>query len=325
MKKATFSLMLFFALIFTSTQVFALKIVFIHGANIGMVSQKEATEKFTQSFIDRIRKGNPYFVSYRDSSKSLKQQAIYTANQLYAALRNDTSIIVVAHSMGNLVTRYIMAAPTTDGLTSYQRYQMHVVGNKVKRLISIAGPHNGSKAADYVYAIVKNSLANAIVGMFGINTDAFKDLRPSLWYSWNRGKLAPSTFKRSDGVRPHVYAIGSRDATAGQPWYNRDIGNWGLWAVDQIVNYGSAHNSYYDRFPSKRVCVKRYWWGGCKTRKTVYGDGEVDNDGVVTVESAFLYGVPGKDSYWHYYVTYDSHFTNRKSMQIANWAKQFVY
>lgn len=325
-----------FAVFMVAAQVNATTVVYVHGMSGDMTKQDaydywnggdHHSTSSAPSFVDISRNGHPYFITWRDGRQYVKPQAIELANQIYHNVK-DSRIIVVTHSMGGLVFRYIMANPSGDGLTSYQRYQFNVVRNKVRRIITIAGPHTGSPAADFVNVLRSNWLSRQVVGWLGYDKDAIDHLTPNFWSRMNQSKLHPSKIKKPNGQRVHMFMLGSRQATAGEPWYNREFENWGLWAIDAAVDFNSKQKnprkgSWYDRYPSEKKCVKRYWWGWCKKRRTVYGDGELDNDGMVSLWS----GVMGDHNnyYLHKYSSYDSHHSNRYADSVARWVKRYVY
>jgi hypothetical protein len=327
MKKSLISLLAVAAFIaLGAANAQAKTVVFIHGMSGGYLSASDAASYWTgdgenSNFVPTVKKSFPAFISYRDGSKRLKDQVIDTVTQINANV-SDSQIIIVAHSMGNLVTRYIMANPTSDGLTTYQRSQIEIVRNKVQKMIGLAGPNLGSVAADYVQALMGNSITATIVGWIGYDRPAMLDLRPSSWNSWNSGMISPSTFKNAAGTQIEARMLGSRDCSNGEPWYWREMENIGLCAIDTVVNYGSASvNTTNDQYPLSNTCVDRSWWGYCN--RWVNGDGEKDNDGMVTYES----GTAGSlsNGKWYKYGSYDSHHSNRYAQSVANWAAQFVY
>ncbi len=324
------------ALLVAVAQVQALTVVYVHGTSPNMTKQdaydywngdEHQSTSSAPRFVNISRNGHNYYITYRDGRLHVKPQAIQLANQIYRNV-SDSQIIIVAHSMGGLIARYIMANPSNDGLSSYQRYQFNVVRNKVRRIITLATPHLGSPAADLVNTLRNNWLAKPLVNWLGYDKDAMDHLTPSWCKSVTAGVMHPNNIKKTNGQRVHMYMLGSRDATAGESWYNRQWENWGLWAIDGVVNYNRnqtypSKGSYYDRFPSENKCTKRYWWGGCKKRATVYGDSELDNDGMVSAWSGNLGNY--SNSYLHKYTSYDSHHTNRYKDSVAYWAKGFVY
>lgn len=317
-----------------ATSAMATTVVYVHGTSPDM-SKQDAYDYWNggdhqsmssaPSFVDISRNGKPYYITYRDGRQHVKPQAIELANQIYHNV-SDSQIIVVTHSMGGLIFRYIMANPSNDGLTSYQRYQFNVVRDKVRRIVNIAAPHTGSPAANFTNTLRDNPVTKPLASWLGYDKDAMDHLTTNYWENMNQGMLSPDTIKRSNGSRPHVYMLGSRDASNGEPWYWRQWEHVGLEAIDAIVNFddnqmNAQAGTFYDKHPEDGTCVDRAWWGGCNQH--VDGDNELDNDGMVSAWS----GNFGNYSsvYFHKYTSWDSHHTNRYADSVAQWAKNFVY
>ncbi len=322
------------AALFLSTQAMALTVVYVHGTSPNMTKQDaydywnggdHQNVNSAPAFVENSRNGKPYFISYRDGRAYIKPQAIQLANQIYSNV-SDSQIIIVAHSMGGLIIRYIMANPTNDGLTSYQRYQFDTVRNKVRRIVTLATPHLGSPGADFTQSLRDNPLTQPLTSWLGYDKDAIEHLKTGYCKSISAGMLHPNNIKRSDGSRPHVYMLGSRDPNGGDSWYWTEWENVGLNAIDTFVNYNGnqmtpSKGSYYDQYPADNYCTDRAWWGWCYEYGD--GDGELDNDGMVSAWSGNFGNY--SNSYLHKYTSYHSHHTNRYDPALGSWVKNFIY
>jgi len=186
-------------------------------------------------------------LTHRDASKSLEAQAAAAANQIYdlynAAFGSGTGpqIILLAHSMGGLVSRYILSNPFPAG--SPQRQKADFIRDRTLFLITLASPHDGSRVADSSQALInliRSALPDlrilcAFLPMPNVGDNAVKLLQqlggavgqmddPSTRnlttasierMNGKDGPLQPHLARRTDGSLVPVYCLSGRDPSAG--------------------------------------------------------------------------------------------------------------
>lgn len=186
-------------------------------------------------------------LTYRDGSQRLMAQTKAIINQIYdkytamfgtaanpAAGKVMPSMILVTHSMGGLVSRTIMTAPSDPiqgaTLTAGERLKAQAIRDRVIATVHLAVPNEGSPLADRATDIA-NWLKGDGKGMldtFGLllpdglksaadearrsmardlGKDANQDLRRDFWDQMNDGVLAPHLARRSDGSLIPIYTM----------------------------------------------------------------------------------------------------------------------
>ncbi|MBX7222168.1 MAG: GPI inositol-deacylase [Blastocatellia bacterium] len=178
-------------------------------------------------------------LTYRDGSQSLVQQAktaISQIEKLYRALPQQPAtqpqIILVGHSMGGNVGRYIVTNPTQPigqlTLTETEHAKADFLRDRTLFLITLATPHEGSPLADQ-YTWISDFLTQTPLGLqafyemvgmespraevmawLGANSEATYHLKLGFWEGLNTGPLAPHLALRTDGTGIPVYCLGSR-------------------------------------------------------------------------------------------------------------------
>lgn len=155
-------------------------------------------------------------------------------------------VVLVGHSKGGLVTRYLMSEPqgTVAGvnLTADERSAIRRLRNQVRYCVTIASPHTGSPLPDYAVDF-RDSSAAAVQGVVqaawnfvraaaatrGIalpaaspvnvttdiirlmgNPDDLGHLTTQFWNTMNNGPLHPSRMVRDDGTRIPFFLYGGR-------------------------------------------------------------------------------------------------------------------
>lgn len=156
----------------------------------------------------------------------------------------DPYLILVGHSKGGLVTRYIMSAPTGPlagaDFTPAEENACRFLRDQTKFIVTLGTPHNGSPLADEVILINQElstieAPINALWTMIrttsataGITlpTDApinakfirdqighpsdMVDLTSNMANVFNTGEMQPTRMVRSNGVRVPMYCYGGR-------------------------------------------------------------------------------------------------------------------
>ncbi len=182
-------------------------------------------------------------LTFRDGSKGLMHQTKAIADQVFDAYtrrfgtaaqgvsgRVPPNLIFVGHSMGCIVTRAVLTAPSEpiqgEQLTADQRLRALSLRDRALYVISLAGPHEGSPLADRATNVldalndVPAPLADVINGIFddliddvrreartNLGKDANRDLRTDVWSQLNAGVLAPHRARRGDGTLVPVYTL----------------------------------------------------------------------------------------------------------------------
>jgi len=156
----------------------------------------------------------------------------------------DPYLILVGHSKGGLVSRYLMSVPTGNlagaDLSPAEENSCRFLRDQTKFIVTLGTPHNGSPLSDEVMQI-NSSLAameapvNALWNMIrttssaaGItlpaqaplnlnlvrdligHPDDMVDLTSNMANVFNTGEMIPSRMVRSNGIRVPMYCYGGR-------------------------------------------------------------------------------------------------------------------
>jgi hypothetical protein len=156
----------------------------------------------------------------------------------------DPYLILVGHSKGGLVARYLMSVPTGTvagaDLTAAEENACRFLRDQTKFIVTLGTPHNGSPLADEVMLINQELAAmeapiNALWTMIRSNASAagislpiaapinanlirdnighpsdMVDLSSNMANVFNTGELQPTRMVRSNGVRVPMYCYGGR-------------------------------------------------------------------------------------------------------------------
>lgn len=216
-------------------------------------------------------------MTYRDGSKRLVPQARAFVDQVFEkvnALYPDVkpNLIIVGHSMGGLVARYVLTAPN-DPIASESMSQVHKdrakwIRDRTLYVVTLATPHEGSPLPakfigirDFVQS--KTSFIKPVLQMIGFNnpdpvgfitnvagvTQALPHLRVDFWQGLNTGALAPPKMTRTNGSHIPLYAMGGR--TPGGSFFNE---------LDEYPAGGVKIDSSMDR-DKKAVGLMMLDWG----------------------------------------------------------------
>jgi len=170
-------------------------------------------------------------------------------DELYQDFRSycgvDPQLVIIAHSKGGLVSRYILSVPTGSvagvDLTANEEATARHLRDKTKFLITLGTPHNGSPIADHATAIREGveTIQGPIDTIWGIirtaasiggislqqssplqissvlrdlagSPDDLGHLTSSFCRDMNVGPLHPSRMARTDGSLIPVYTYGGR-------------------------------------------------------------------------------------------------------------------
>ncbi len=172
-----------------------------------------------------------------DGSKHLVRQVREVLAELQKAIDAlnlpEASYGFLAHSMGGLVLRTLLTAPTgaIDGerMSTQERQQAERIAAKTLYLITLATPHEGSPVADLSTEIrdVVKKIPTNLVGLGRIDLSELTNglignanqyqLKTALWRTLNQGSLAPENMARPDGSLIPLYALSGR--TPGGPYF----------------------------------------------------------------------------------------------------------
>ncbi|HCN29251.1 MAG TPA: hypothetical protein DIT64_10985 [Verrucomicrobiales bacterium] len=155
-------------------------------------------------------------------------------------------VVLVGHSKGGLVTRYLMSEPQGNvagiNLTADERSAIRRLRNQVRYCVTISSPHTGSPLPDYAIEFRESSAAvvqgmvqaawntvraaaatrgiplpaaspvnvtTDIIRLMG-NPDDLGHLTTQFWNTMNNGPLHPSRMVRDDGTRIPFFLYGGR-------------------------------------------------------------------------------------------------------------------
>lgn len=156
-------------------------------------------------------------------------------------------VVLVGHSKGGLVTRYLMSEPQGSvagvNLTADEREAIRRLRNQVRYCVTIASPHTGSPLADHAVEFRQTTAAGIqsvvqaawegvrfMAGLVGVNNlpaaspvnvtsdviklmgnpDDLGHLTSQFWNTMNNGPLHPSRMVRDDGTRIPFFLYGGR-------------------------------------------------------------------------------------------------------------------
>ncbi len=191
------------------------------------------------------------FVVTRDGSRGLGEQVTTTAAQVEAGVERfrqvlavaepdtpesdrEPQLVLVAHSFGGLVGRYLLTNPPLDdgpfGVDAETRARADTIRDRALYLVTLATPHEGSAAADraVLLAAVDELLRDELgrpnaftrrwltplldegATLLRLEDPVTEHLRTDVWAALNDpgdGLLAAHRARRSDGSPVPVYAL----------------------------------------------------------------------------------------------------------------------
>jgi hypothetical protein len=194
------------------------------------------------------------FVVTRDGSRGLGEQVAVTAAQIEAGIARyrqvlasadpeapeadpDPQLVLVAHSFGGLVGRYLLTNPPLDegpfGTDAATRARADAIRDRTLYLVTLATPHEGSAAADraVLLAAVDDLLRDELgrpdaftrrwltplldegATLLRLEDPVTEHLRTDVWAALNDpedGLLAAHRARRNDGSPVPVYALAAR-------------------------------------------------------------------------------------------------------------------
>jgi len=198
------------------------------------VAKAQAMGKGTSPHVyDRM-----LFIAHRDGSGSLHDQVKMFVDQLFENYEvvfgkgEEPQIILVAHSMGGLVSRYLLSNPFNHLSEPRWHFRANFIRNRTVSLVTLATPHQGSPMADYatrirqmidslpeadlmigagVWSPPPNKLKAFLRSNFSKLWDpSITDLQVSSMARSNGGTLHPARAAREDGTLVPIYAISGR-------------------------------------------------------------------------------------------------------------------
>jgi len=157
---------------------------------------------------------------------------------------SDPYIVLVGHSKGGMVARYLMSAPTGNvgnvNLTDDQEADCKFLRDKCKYIVTLGTPHDGSPLAEAgvdilhklddtqaafqgFWTATRNTLAtvgvtlprtpplnlNGVKAIIGSEAE-LADLTSAATVGFNTGELKPTQMKRSDGSPIPMYCYAGR-------------------------------------------------------------------------------------------------------------------
>ncbi|MBW6456068.1 MAG: hypothetical protein K0A98_09270 [Trueperaceae bacterium] len=194
------------------------------------------------------------FVVTRDGSRGLGEQVTATAAQVEAGVERfrrvlaaadqdasegdrEPQLVLIAHSFGGLVGRYLLTNPPIDGgpfgTDEATRARVDTIRDRTLYLVTLATPHEGSAAADRavllaaVDALLRDELGrpdaftrrwltpllDAGATLLRLEDPVTEHLRTDVWAALNDpdgGLLAAHRARRNDGSPVPVYALAAR-------------------------------------------------------------------------------------------------------------------
>jgi pimeloyl-ACP methyl ester carboxylesterase len=197
---------------------------------------------------DHILQGdtNRYvMLTHRDGSAFLGPQTNAAVTQIYdlyqhlaTTLGEEPQLVLLAHSMGGLVGRYLLSNPDVRRpafmLDDETRQRADFIRDRTLYLITMSTPHTGSLAADHALTIEKaTALSEKLLEQFDLSRDddpqrlamgflrAYQDstqhLRTDTLAQLNApgGLLEPHHARRTDGTLVPVYTLSGRSPAGG--------------------------------------------------------------------------------------------------------------
>ncbi len=184
------------------------------------------------------RRDQSVMLTYRDGSKSLGDQAAEAVNQIFR-MYNQTfpsdpqpQILLVAHSMGGLASRYILSNPFRP--STKEHFRADFIRNRTVLLVTLATPHEGSRLADWSRETAEflqsspphlQKFYNALgvvsprqywlTALTVVNDPSTSDLKTQSMLQMNQSALAPQRAIRADGTPIPIYALGARTPGGG--------------------------------------------------------------------------------------------------------------
>ena len=182
-------------------------------------------------------------LTHRDGSRSLAEQAEDAVNQVFelynAAFGHGTEpqIILIGHSMGGLVSRYILCNAFRGGGTArvHLRNRADFIRNRALHLTTLCTPHDGSRFADLGRGLAElvatngpflqaffdatglPSVREVILSEFTpANDPDIRNLTSAFLDGMNAGRMSPERGRRNDGSLIPVYVLGARDPGGGK-------------------------------------------------------------------------------------------------------------
>ena len=191
-------------LIFSPFSYGASGIVFIHGTG----DQTDAANDYwSREFIDSVRQGMPEPANYQVINCNFDQYmwdeaaAGCLANQLHTFIQNKNidDLLMVTHSNGGNIVRWILSNPTWDG-----RY-IDII-NATSRVIALAPSSGGTPLAD---AVNQGSVFETTLGwLLGYGSDAVKQQQVS-WMSYYNSTWLNATQNGPSLGKPFEVVVGS--------------------------------------------------------------------------------------------------------------------
>jgi hypothetical protein len=197
-------------------------LVFVHGKSDGVST--DSRDKVINNYWtpDMIRAATrnytvPYIVCYYDGRKHYWDGAVDVAAQVNAAITNGSrNLVFVTHSMGGLVTRFMLCnADSTDPYYNYRGANFNRIQANTRHVLSLAPPNAGSEAADLAATLNKSVLTSWLVGLLDGN--------------------APSTQALTTAHFRTANAQWMRDSLRSKPIYTvAGTGLWNDWCTECI-------------------------------------------------------------------------------------------
>jgi pimeloyl-ACP methyl ester carboxylesterase len=184
-------------------------------------------------------------LTHRNGSAYLGPQTTEAVNQIYElyqhlseTLGEEPQIVLLAHSMGGLVSRYFLSNPEVEDeaflLNDETRAKADFLRDRTLYLVTLSTPHTGSLAADNALTIEKATvLTDKVLARFELSREedpqrlamgflrayqnSTQHLRTDTLAALNKpgGLLEPHHARRTDGSLVPIYTLSGRSPAGG--------------------------------------------------------------------------------------------------------------
>jgi len=184
------------------------------------------------------RRDHSLMLTYRDGSRGLAEQAAEAVNQIFR-MYNQTfpggeqpQILLMGHSMGGLVSRFILSNPFRPA--TKEHFRANFLRNRTVLLVTLATPHEGSRLANCSREVAEFLQSNPpllekfyqatgtvsprqywLTTLTVVNDPSTMELKTQFMLQMNQSSMAPQRAVRNDGTPIPTYVLGARTPGGG--------------------------------------------------------------------------------------------------------------